>query len=43
MIFYLKHTKARVFSQISPLLSDFMEIYAMRTKFATFQIFDENI
>ena len=43
MIFYLKHTKGRVFSLISPLLSYFIEIYAMKTKFTTFWIFDKNI
>ena len=40
MIFYLKHTKGKgIFSNFSSS----KEIYAMKTKFMTFRIFDENI
>ena len=40
MIFYLKHIKDKgIFSNFSFS----KEIYAMETKFMTFQIFDENI
>ena len=43
MIFYLKHTKGKgIFSDFSSSKL-FMEIYAMKTKFTTFRIFDENI
>ncbi len=40
MIFYLKHTKGKgIFSNFSSS----KQFYAMKTKFTTFRIFDENI